>query len=419
MLEGHTPADLRAFDRPAWQAAAEHVVDGVLMAQRQAESDEAPLRESILDALENEAFRAVLVEASRALDGGLDDEWLPWLQGRFAQTVAAAWQAAAQHLCPEFNLDNDVAVDVLLDRPDGVAFALSDAAPGGGALIESLVRRISEDPRRFDALVVTALEPGDAELVDVALRRAVALLADDRDVQKAAQQFRECHSDRLQEWLDLADVLADRGVDRSHAVLAALAARVFRPGSGPSSDALLSELLARWDEAEERAGFAIDHRAISAFLARDEAVMYRLNEFAGGSSGSESPTRTQSVLMGLLWTRGCAARPQALRATNRFLFETRATERTLVKAVLPAEPPQVDVDDANWRAALAHILRVNGRALLCSGSGDVARLSTAARNLVVDPVDLDWLRVFPQVHSMVREIDGTVSVRVVVREAPQ
>jgi hypothetical protein len=79
----------------------------------------------------------------------------------------------------------------------------------------------------------------------------------------------------------------------------------------------------------------------------------------------------------------------------------------------------VDIDDPSWRTDLAEILRANGRASLRSADGNVDRLSAAVRNLVVDPVDLDWLRVFPQVQSMVRGVDGALSVRVVLREAPQ
>ena len=53
---------------------------------------------------------------------------------------------------------------------------LSDTVPGGGGLVEALTRRLADDPRRFDALVATAVEPADSEEVDPSLRRVLELL---------------------------------------------------------------------------------------------------------------------------------------------------------------------------------------------------------------------------------------------------
>ena len=54
---------------------------------------------------------------------------------------------------------------------------MSDTVPGGGGLVEALTRRLADDPRRFDALVVAAVEPSDSEEVDPSLRRVLELLA--------------------------------------------------------------------------------------------------------------------------------------------------------------------------------------------------------------------------------------------------
>ncbi|MFI6603536.1 protein DpdJ [Nonomuraea sp. NPDC050536] len=417
-LRGDGIASLLGLAPQQWQALAGTVVDGVLLATKHTEVDETPLRETVLDALQNPGTIQVLEETLQVLSQDPDQTWLPWIRARFIHTLAAAWQAAVQQICPDFNVDTDGLVDVLDEGGPHARIVMSDAVPGGGGLVEALTRRIADDPRRFDSLVAAAVEPSDSEEVDPSLRRVLELLSTSARVIDAAQHFRTGVADRLEAWRTLIACLTDEGVPQTHANLTALSTRIFRPGSGAESDNLLRLALDRWDDIDMRAGFAIDHRAICAFLAQDDQLLDRLRRIATPTNQAAPETRAQTVLLSLLWTRACARRPETLRATNRFMSNPIATERTLLRDVLPSRPMGVDIDDEEWREALASALHAHGAALLVSDSGRTPALARALRELMVDPLEVGWLHVYPQLEGILRE-GGRYAVSVSLREAPQ
>jgi hypothetical protein len=418
VLRGVGLDSLSGLDPSQWQSLAGTVIDGVLLATAHSEIDETPLRETVLDALRDPSMIQVLQQALPILIEEPDPLWLPWIRSRFLQTLAAAWQAAAQQVCLEFNVESDALVDVLDDGDLHARIVISDAVPGGGGLVETLTGRLADDPRRFDALVVAAVEPSDSEEVDPSLRRALELLATSAQVSEAAQRFRSGIADRLEAWQSLIACLADEGVPRTHANISALSARVFRPGSGTDSDGLLRLALQRWDAIDARAGFAIDHRAVCAFLAQDDQVLDILKRIASPAEGRDPQARAQLVLLSLLWTRAYARRPETLRTANRFEANPALTERSLLTDVLPADPLAVDVDDEDWRSNLAAALHARGTSRLVSTSGATSALARATRELMVDPLEVNWLHVHPQLEGITRE-SGLYSISLSLREAPQ
>jgi hypothetical protein len=418
VLRGEGIESLSVLDPSQWQARAETVVDGVLLATTHSEIDETPLRETVLDALKDRAMVQVLRRTMPVLSQEPDPAWLPWIRSRFLQTLAAAWQAAAQQVCLDFNVDADALVDVLDEGGPHAFIVMSDTVPGGGGLVEALTRHLTDDPRRFDALVVAATEPSDSEEVDPSLRRVLELLATSARVAEAARRFRAGVAGRLEAWQFLIACLADEGVPRTHANISALSARVFRPGSGTDSDDLLRLALERWDAIDARAGFAIDHRAVCAFLAEDDEVADLLTRIISPAAGRDPRARAQLVLLSLLWTRAYVRRPETLRTANRFVANPALTERTLLADVLPAGPPAVDIDDDGWRAHLAAALQTRGASRLVSTSGATSALAQAIRELMVDPLEVNWLHVHPQLEGITRE-GGQYSVSLSLREAPQ
>ncbi|WP_156758349.1 protein DpdJ [Actinokineospora pegani] len=419
VLHGGTAQDLVTAPLSQWKELAEQVVDGVLLATSHTDLEQTPLRDVVLDTLSDPQMTDVLRAALSVLVTAPDVSWLPWLRARFLQTVAAAWQSAAQQVCLDFNVDTDALVDVVDEGGLTARVVLSDSVPGGGGLVETLVRRISDDPRRFDTLVATATEASDTEEVDPSLRRALGLLGEDVDVAAAAEAFRSApHNNRLALWQNLINMLADKGISRTRMALSALSARVFRPGSSRSSDKLLRTLLDQWDAIDLRAGFAIDHRSVCAFLAEDGQVLAALQQLAGSSTGDDRRARAQSVLLSLLWTRACARRPETLRASNRFVANPPATERTFVEHALPGRPKGVDVDRNGWREDLIAVLRTWGEARVFSTKANASALSAAVRSLIVDPLEVDWLHAYPKVTGAVRD-GGRHSVSVTLQEAPQ
>jgi DEAD/DEAH box helicase/Helicase conserved C-terminal domain len=418
VLRGPGIASLLGLGPQQWQSLAAAVVDGVLLATKHTDIDETPLRETVLETLQDPSMIRVLEQTIPVLSQEPDPTWLPWIRSRFLQTLAAAWQAAAQQVCLDFNVDSDALVDVLDEGGPHARIVISDTVPGGGGLIEALTRRLADDPRRFDALVAAGVEPSDSEEVDPSLRQVLELLTASALVSDAARRFRAGTADRLEMWQALIACLAEEGVPRTHANISALATRIFRPGSGAESDDLLRLAMERWDDIDACAGFAIDHRAVCAFLAKDDQVLDRLKRIAAPANEGAPQTRAQLVLLSLLWTRACARRPETLRATNRFIPNPAATERTLLRDVLPGLPAAVDVDNAEWRGDLAAALHAWGTARLVSTFGRTPVLAQAVRELMVDPLEVGWLQVYPQMQGIVREA-GQYSVSLSLREAPQ
>lgn len=419
------PAHLSALPSTRWrQLVADLIRDGVIGLDE--DSDDAdstdhglgPRQQQLLDALTDGPIAQAIAETVGLLTAEPGDDWLPWLRIRFVQTMAAAWQAAAQELCPDFDADLDTVIDVdpIGDGPTAT-FVLSDAMIGGGGMIETLSSRISDDPRRFDYLVVAALQPSDLEDVDRSLRHTLTLLTTEPEIADAAQRFRAAAHQRLHAWQDLVAALTNHGVSPAHVTVTTLASRVFRANSGPESDFLIRECLKAWKDIEVRAGFAIDHRSICMALAADPNIVATLIKAIPEGAG-ESEKWAQSVLQGLLWPTAEARRAQSLVASNRFVTEAPLTERTFVLDALPDPIDEVDVDDADWVRQLTEHIAASGRCQLVSGSDDRTRLKHAVQHLVTNPVDLGWLHVHPHVEAALRR-DGTLAVDVSLEEAPQ
>ncbi|MEV8504472.1 protein DpdJ [Actinoplanes sp. NPDC051475] len=420
------PAQLSTLAPAQWRNLVSGLLhDGVIGLDDDSDDDDhatdhdlGPRQRQLLDALTDGPIAQAITETAVLLTAEPDDGWVPWLRTRFVQTMAAAWQAAAQELCPDFDADLDSVIDV---DPIGdghtATFVLSDAMIGGGGMIEALTSRISDDPRQFDYLVVAALQPSDLEEVDRSLRHTLALLTTESEIANAAQRFRTAADDRLNAWQHLVGTLLNHGVSPAHVTVTTLASRVFRARSGPESDNLIRKCLAVWEDIEVHAGFAIDHRSICMALSADPDILATLVKAVPEGAG-EGERWAQSVLQGLLWPTAEGRRAQSLVASNRFVTEAPMTERTLVLDALPDPIDEVDVDDADWIRQLTDRVAASGRCQLISGRNDRTRIKQAIQHLVTNPVDLGWLHVHPHVEAASRR-DGRLAVDVSLEEAPQ
>ncbi|WP_433552562.1 protein DpdJ [Micromonospora zamorensis] len=424
--DNHDPAQLSTLAPTQWQnLVSELMRNGVIGLDDDTDDDDGatnhalgPRQRQLIDALTDGPIAQAIAETAGLLTAEPDDDWVPWLRTRFVQTMAAAWQAAAQELCPDFDADLDSVIDVdpIGDGPTA-RFVLSDAMIGGGGMVEALTSRISDDPRQFDYLVVAALQPSDLEEVDRSLRHALTLLTAEPEIADAAQRFRIASRDRLHAWQHLVGVLTNHGVSPAHVTVTTLASRVFRAKSGPETDNLIRECLTFWEGTEVRAGFAIDHRSICVALAADPGIQASLVKAVPEGAG-EAETWAQSALQGLLWPAAEARRAQSLVASNRFVAEAPMTERTIVLDTLPEPIDDVDVDHADWVHQLTDRIATTGRCRLVSGSDDRTRIKLALQHLVTNPIDLGWLHVHPHVEAAARR-DGRLTVAVSLEEAPQ
>lgn len=416
VASGSTLDNLVGLSLREWADRAEQVVDAVLLIGDWTDPDEFPLRATILDAFNDLSVGDAVRSALAALTASPDEDWLPWVRKRYLQTFAAAWQEAAQQACEDFDIESDAVTDIVDSGAGNATIVVSDLGPGGGGLVETLAREMADDPRRFDRLVAAAVAPNETEGVDLALRQTLRLLAESSPTKAAANAFRSAATSRLDAWQHLVAQLADEGIPRGHANLAALSLRIFRTGSSPQTDALLRILIAKWDEIDERAGFAVDQRTVCIVLASDTQVADGLRAINQDAGAELTAATIQSVIQSLLWTRASARRAEALRINNRFVSDRVLTERTLVADLLPTPSASIDVAGADWREALAQSLKSDGAATIFSDSASA--MADAIRSLMVSPLELDWLFVHPRVEGVTRD-RGTVSATVLLREAPQ
>src|SRR5262249_49342654 len=139
-----------------------------------------PLRQELEVLLHDVAVTRDLKKLGRVLWDPIDSSWEPWLRSRFKATVAAAVLEAIRNLCPDI-AEDDLVIDIEPGprAPDDVIgneetdteIWVSEVTPGGTGNIENFLRSYADDPRRFYALLTSALRPTDYELVDHQLAR--------------------------------------------------------------------------------------------------------------------------------------------------------------------------------------------------------------------------------------------------------
>jgi len=199
-----------------WHEQADAIIDENFLLDDEGEVEQ-PLRRDVLAEMCRDDVINVMTQELPALAENPGSGWRDWIARRYVDTLSAALQRSAQELCPDFNFDTEVLVDVLSGEQQEVTVLLSDATIGGGGAIESLVQRLTSDPRRFEQLVLSALEPTDLEETDRSLNLAIQLLISDPEIQRAADEFRGADSaSRLTRWQSLLSALTDLGGDPRH-----------------------------------------------------------------------------------------------------------------------------------------------------------------------------------------------------------
>jgi hypothetical protein len=346
-----------------------------------------------------------------------DDSWQQWAAQRFAATLGAATLEGANRLCHDIGAQNLV-LDINVDHPGTTCeIWLSEPSIGGGGIIEEFARRYSDDPRRFFRLVVSALAPSDFEIVDTELMRAISLALNDpavtqclADVRSATSQAATTSSVRA-----LLAALAAQGVSVSHPVIAALNARVLRPGSSAQTDTLLFSLLRRRQAEESRLGIEIDARVFAFVASASDEVDRAVPPPAGVSDNPRQ--RRFATIYGLLWPRGSAVRASSLRAYNPY-HPHPPTDRALVLTALRPTTPVVPLSDPHWRELLATALVEGGTAFLSTSPAAARNLRGAVMEVQGMPVDAGFLMLHPRVIGVARD-GADVRVRLELREAFQ
>lgn len=384
-----------------------------------------PTHERLLTLCQDTTVTDALGDLARVLWEEPDEAWHRWAALRFKATLGGALLEACFQLCPLAE-SGDLILDInpgprpgdSQPIPDGVEeIWITESTLGGGGLIEEILRRYSSDPLKFFRLAQSALEPSDFEIVDAELTRLLELEAADTELADAMAGVRRATSyESLRRATEgLRRVLSSRGILVSHPVMAAVNARILRPGSSAQTDELLRLLIRRWRAEEERVGVEIDARVFAYVASGDDQLDQALAHL--GAIYPSDPNWRFQVIYGLLWPRGNLIRSQALSSYNPFAPLPEADRELLLDVLRPAES-KVSLNDANWRTRVAEALAQSGAVSLVAQSVERERLKRAILDLVAEPLEVGFLHLYPQIEGVQRE-DHSLSVRLSLREVVQ
>lgn len=342
--------------------------------------------------------------------------WAAWLQQKFLATLGAAFRDAIQQLCPDVDADDLVVdLDAGLPGPGAEAdlpppgcgdFWVSETTPGGGGVIERLLPRLAEEPRRFLDLLRSALSESDFETADRELTRFLGWITagNDTELTDLVMSVRTTGSQVAlsRAFQDLRAALKTRGMHTSHAVVSALSARLLRPGSTAGTDLLVRDTLRRWTEEEMRLGIEIEARAFAYALSASDALDQALGTALPLGPGQDRRQWRFSTLYGLLWPRGTQARNHALALRNPYA-EIPSPERLIALDALSTAEPEVMFEAPAWQGQLEQALVQEGRAVLSCAPDILPAFSRSVLSLLSTPVDTGTLLLYPRIRAVLRD----------------
>jgi hypothetical protein len=184
--------------------------------------------------------------------------------------------------------------------------------------------------------------------------------------------------------------------------MSALHARLLRPGSSPGTDEFLRLLVRGWNRAEEVLGVELDPR-IYAYLASLEPDVHVHLGALGGVPLQDPFWRFQAVY-GLLWPRGYQVRAHGLTSYNPF-SEGAPPDREILLDLLSANGPVIPLAPGYMDEAGA-TLAAHGSATLNASADERRALKDAILRMVVSPVEVGYLHLYPSVVGLSQGPDG-------------
>ncbi|TBO29285.1 DEAD/DEAH box helicase [Aquabacterium lacunae] len=344
-----------------------------------------------------------------------------WLRRLIVETLGEAMLQACIAAAPrEATMDN-LLVDIQESQDGGpTSVWITETTLGGAGALQSFAERFTAEPNSFFDAVGAALAPTDLELVDVGLRRVLALARDNAVIREGINRLRgtESHSASSATWRELSQALTQHGgVDLSHALVVALNNRLVRPGAGPDLDALLTELIEYWDSLEHRLGMAVGLREFAYAVSHSSAWRSRVRTYlvANLPGAAAASVSVFAAVLSMLWPRENEVRLSSLRSYNPYR-SGRTTDPAVVRQLLLRRTVQiVDLSASDWSTRLYSALAEDGACRVSASAGQTRALREALVLLGVTPVDVGVLQFFPVVERIERA-EGRILVDLLLRE---
>jgi len=360
--------------------------------------EDARLRTTLLDLWNNAVIRDEIVRLERGLWDVPDNGFTAWVRQRYAASLAQALCAAMISLAPQVSED-ELVVDVLPRVDRGYDLTVTESSPGGLGQIETIVREMQRQPRRFldgleFALAHCPREQTATDLLSIARAAAHEIggeISTAFDQVRNAAGFAELEAAKGQ----LQGAMQARGFPAQRGLVVSVVNKLLRPASDFTSDRLVFRLNRSWRRRSVRLGLAVPLRTFAYTCAQHS----RIGPFIGSyfqTIGGELPTAPQmfAQMQQFLFETCEDSCPECLNQRGRF-YDLGYPSRALAREWLGIEIQTVSLGDfpADWQDRARDILRNDGRVRLVAGPAQRAILGDALPRFFVEEMDLESLRV--------------------------
>lgn len=393
-------------------------------------TDEQPVStprvyQEIVELLKTEIVIQVLQESSTVLWSSPDESWLPWLTEKFKSTLGISVLETLQRMCPDLN-QGDLVLDINPgprppewsgDSDGSDEIWISETIIGGAGLIENFLCKFGSDPSRFFRSLEFQLGPTDFEIADEQLTSFIDLAVNDSSIRNLLVDLRlsDNHKNISDHFDRLLNELKRRGVVVCHPVVAAMNARILRPGSSTETDAVTLNLITTWREQEKSLGIELDARIFGYLASTDNNMIEKLGSIFGLGDEIENSNWCLNTIYSMLWPRGSSTKNKSLSLYNPF-HEIPSPETGLILNILPSKTVIIRRSEENWYEKLSAELVENGIVLLESPVGQSEELKKSVIELMTLPIDTGFLFVFPCVRGITIR-DGVIRIELEVRES--
>jgi hypothetical protein len=367
-------------------------------------SSKQRVHESLFTLSQDRKVMDVLHDNASVLWDNPDDRWHEWSKERWKTTFAASLLQACKEVTNQFD-NADLIFDLVTTENGEEEIWITEQTPGGGGIIEEIVSKYQEDPRRFFRLVESALGPSDYELIDSEMFLTLQLQQKEDEIKEAFKHFRqsENYAESMKSVQMIHDRLSKRGVLISHPVKSAIYNRILRPGSSDKTDELLGALIEIWKQEETRLGIDIDSRIFAYVFSTNEKLygQYRIALSHIDPQAIQQSNWRYQLIYGLLWPRGNQIRSRGLTVYHPFTKLTLPDREIILDYILKEKI--VSINESDWGQRVQAILKKNGVVKIRASINDEEKTKQAILELAANPIEIGFLSLYPRIEGIERK----------------
>jgi hypothetical protein len=323
-----------------------------------------------------------------------------WLRERLHESMALSVYDACVQNVPLNTTMSTLLVDSAPLDPDSESAVIwiTEDTLGGSGVIETLSVLIAENPGILFKGIEASLAPTDLELNALILEQVVHAVVADNELSGHTQDMRNAvhHQDRKLCMDRLSESLQTHGIYLSQSAFVSLNARLLRPGTQPAVDSLIVDLLNYWDLLQGQFGIIVGLQEFCSLVALDCKFQDRIQAILPSDAQLNSRD-VAAQLYGILWPRQHEVRQQSDFYHPFRDYHTFNEPKLIHELLLKNTYTDVTLCDANWRSQVLDALGRSENCRLISPKDNPAALAKAVAEMLLSPVDIDYLQFYPVV----------------------